>query len=192
MSVPILMTEPELTLFTGVVRCSSNYLEFGSGGSTYYASCSVGRSVVSVDSLQEWIDNVRKRCASSEVKIKPNLIFVDIGITKELGYPNGIEHRSKWPDYHTIVWNSVDAGDFDAYLIDGRFRVACFLQTLLRCDSCALVMIHDFLDRPYYHVVHEFAREIAKVERLSVFQRKRDFSVQRAISCLEKYQFDPR
>jgi hypothetical protein len=192
MNVPILMTEPELTLFTGVIRCSSDYLEFGSGGSTYYACCSVSRSVVSIDSLQEWIDNVNKRCSSSEVKIKPRLVFVDIGITKELGYPSGTEHKSKWPHYHSMIWSSVDANIFDVILVDGRFRVACFLQALLRCDSRVLIMIHDFSDRPYYHVVHEFAHEIAKVERLSVFQRKRDFSVGRANACLDRFRFDPR
>jgi hypothetical protein len=60
--------------------------------------------------------------------------------------------------------------DGDLYMIDGRFRVACFAQTILRCNKNAPLCFHDFTSHPKYHCIYSLAREVVSAEELSIFQ----------------------
>jgi hypothetical protein len=185
------MTDGERELLRSFLRCSLNYLEFGCGGSTVMACSLVKKSVMSVESSLDWLQKVEVYCASQPTAIKPELIHADIGPVKQLGYPLDVGSRDLWHNYHDSVWSHKGAIDADLYLIDGRFRVACFMQTLLRTTSSAVIIIHDFANRAHYHVIREFAHEIAAVEMLSVFQRKAHFDPTRARSCLDQHSFEP-
>src|SRR4051812_3128434 len=96
----VAMTRPEAVLFESFLRASRNYLEFGSGGSTVMASQNVKERIVSVNSSREWLDKVAAAVTNLPGK-KPELILrhVDIGPTKEWGYPTSAEARSRWPAY---------------------------------------------------------------------------------------------
>lgn len=187
----IAMTAAEKTLFEQFLSCSENYLEFGAGGSTFLASALVRRSVISVDSSPEWLERVRTACLEHKHPIQPVLVSVDVGEVKEWGWPRDETRRESWPDYHSAVWSHPESKDADFCFVDGRFRVACFLQSLRHTRQEAIIGIHDFNDRPQYHVVHEFAREIARSEALSFFVRKADFDDQRAAEVLDRHSFQP-
>ena len=186
------MSEAEMVLLSSFLRCSNCYLEFGSGGSTVLAADLVGHSVVSVDSSANWLQKVHDTCATMCTSIRPDLLLADIGKTVEWGYPKNSRRREWWPIYHTDVWSLIAATDVDTCLIDGRFRVACCMQALLRTQPGTVVLIHDFANRTEYHVVHEFAREIARVELLSAFHRRLDFDAETATACLAEHLYDPR
>jgi hypothetical protein len=188
---PAMLTS-ELDLFLSIICCSKNYVEFGAGGSTACAVHLVRDSIISVDSSQEWLEKIRLYCDKQQVSVKPVLIFADIGPTKELGHPRDETNRNQWPAYYKSVWATKGATDADTYLVDGRFRVASFLQVMLRASSRAIVLIHDFANRPEYHAVYDFAREIARADNLSVFQRSHDFDPEKAAACLVQFAFDPR
>src|SRR5208283_3476786 len=93
--------------------------------------------------------------------------------TATWGDPKDSSARDKWPSYHNKIWTNPAASDADLYLVDGRFRVACFMQIVLNCEPDALIVFHDFAGRKNYHVVREVAREIAIGEELSVFQPRK-------------------
>jgi hypothetical protein len=185
------MTDAEKGLLRSFLCSSCNYLEFGTGGSTVMACSLVKKSVSSVESDPEWLKKVEDYCSSQAIVLKPELIYADIGPVRDLGYPRGDGFRDQWPNYHDIIWSHKGANNADLYLIDGRFRVACFIQTLLHAQPSAVIMIHDFVNRPHYHVVREFSHEIAITETLSVFQRKGGFNRTRAELCLADHRFDP-
>ena len=42
-------------------------------------------------------------------------------------------------------------------LVDGRFRVACFLTSLIEADAGATILFDDYTDRPHYHLVEDYA-----------------------------------
>jgi len=184
------MSGAELSLFSSFLRCSDNYFEFGAGGSTCLAAGLVKTSVTSIDSSQQWLDDVANYCATTNQPIKPELIYADIGPTYSWGFPAGESQRRKWPAYHEGCWVNPRASDADLYLVDGRFRVACFMQTVLHCRPDSLILIHDFASRDYYQVVREVAREIAKAGDLSVFQPLQANVRSRAREILEAHQFD--
>lgn len=185
------MTAPEATLFESFVRCATNYLEFGSGGSTYCAAQHVKRRVISVDSSDKWLTDVR--AAVSKLTEAPELVLhhADIGKTKEWGYPVDESRKPSWALYSTDVWSISGAERSDLYLIDGRFRVSCFAETIVRAPMGAFVMIHDFADRPHYHIIKQFAACVAQIEKLSVFIKDGRTHIGAAKMIANEFRFDP-
>lgn len=184
-----MMSEKELELFTSFLRKSQKYVEFGTGGSTYLASRSVQKSVISLDSSQEWLEKVRLACADNPVQ--PTLVFADIGPVGDFGNPTDPSLMPQWLCYHEILWDLPESRKGDLYMVDGRFRNACFAQTILHCPKNAVIGIHDFASRPHYHVAYDIAREIACAEDMSFFVPL-DNVEDAARAIIRKYRFDPR
>jgi len=44
----------------------------------------------------------------------------------------------------------------DLVVIDGRFRVACFLHSLLAAEAGTPILFDDYTNHPRYHLVEEF------------------------------------
>ena len=168
------MSDDECTLFKSVARCANRYTEFGSGGSTFLAAALVKGSIISVDSSAEWLAKVREACEQEVGYIRPTLVHADIGPTTNWGAPLDSSARDRWVTYHRDIWATPESAEADVYMIDGRFRVACFMQILLRGRRNSLIMFHDYSFRDRYHVVTEVGQEIAAVESLSVFRRRDD------------------
>lgn len=185
----VAMEKDERTLFESFVHRCDRYLEFGTGGSTWLAASTKKRWVVSIDSSKDWLERVAVETQSCQTQ--PDLIFADIGPTKEWGFPKSEETKAKWPVYHELVWSRAGAEQSDLFFVDGRFRVACALQCLIRSQLGAVLGVHDFEDRAHYHVLLEFAREIARSRRLSFFLRRNVFDENRAFLFLDKFRFDP-
>jgi len=182
------LSEKELHYFMGLVSMANHYLEFGSGGSTVYGASLAKKSVLSVDSSIEWQIKVANECKRMKTPLIPFLSFIDLGPLRGLGYPATELYKDKWPDYCTKVWNYPSALSADLVMVDGRFRVACFLSALIHCSADTTFLIHDF-DRLQYHVIKEFVDEIATVERLASFRKKQDFDMNRAIDLLAEYMY---
>ena len=181
------MYAEEAALFTCFVKNAASYVEFGTGGSTVLASRHVRERIVSVDSSQEWLDQVRSACTNSSVA--PELLYADIGATGDWGFPTDNQSRHRWPSYHSDVWNIEGSSDADLYLVDGRFRVACFAQVVLHCRPSAIIGIHDFASRPAYHRIREVAREIATAGDLSFFLPLPD--KEKAHALLRDFSLEP-
>jgi hypothetical protein len=182
------MSPNELALFLSFLKKSERYLEFGTGGSTFAASSHVNTWVISVDSCQEWLDKVSSACAENSTK--PELIFADIGPTGDWGFPIDPSTKSRWPGYHSSVWGLAKSNDADLYLIDGRFRVACFAQVVLHSSHNAIIGFHDFDSRANYHCVRGIAREVAAAEDMSFFQPLPNTKAN-AAKMLEEFMFNP-
>ncbi|MER9167692.1 hypothetical protein NKI12_09955 [Mesorhizobium australicum] len=171
---------------------ASSYLEFGSGGSTVLAAQTVRGPVCSVESDKKFLSAVQWKIASLNLPA-PNMIFADIGLTGRWGYPIRPWYSRKWRDYAEAPWLKMSALP-DVVLIDGRFRAACALSTLLHFSASgevATVIIDDYEDRPNYTVVEEFACVPVRVGRSLVFKTgpvDRD----KCLSVLERLYRDTR
>lgn len=181
------MYAEEEALLTCFVRNASSYVEFGTGGSTVLASKHVQDRIISVDSSQEWLDLVRLACTDS--RVVPELLYMDIGTTGDWGFPTDNKTRDRWPAYHSEVWNIEGSSEADLYLVDGRFRVACFAQAVLHCKPSACIAIHDFASRPAYHRIKEIAREIATAGDLSIFLPLPE--KEKALALLSEFSHEP-
>ncbi len=190
-SMNIAMKDEEIKLLCSVLDCTKTYVEFGSGGSTCLSASIVEKVVFSVDSSQEWLDKVAYNCQDDTNKAKLRLIYADIGPTVSWGWPENPSQRDRWPNYHEKIWTDPASRDADTYLVDGRFRMACFMQSIIHGRPDSVILIHDFLSRPEYDSVHLVAREIARAGELSAFIRKSDYNTAEVERLLELHRFDP-
>ena len=185
----ITMHVREQELFRAFLSAASNYYEFGMGGSTVLAAELVKQSVSAMDSDPAWVDKVREIIDAPTKRI--DLRHVDIGKTGNWGTPISRESEYLFPDYSSAIV-STGRRDFDLCLVDGRFRVACFLQALQHLEPDAIVGIHDYRVRPYYFVVEQFARPVATCLSLTFFVRRHDADLTLMGNMLDQHRLDWR
>ena len=187
MNLAMLSTEREL--LESFLRCSRFYLEFGAGGSTHLACGLVSDCVVSIDSSRVWLDSVKAACAPGP--LQPELVFADVGPIGNWGYPTDPGSCDLWPSYSQDVWQGPAPVAADLCLVDGRFRVACALSCLLHGSQTTFTAVHDYACREKYHVVGNYADEIARSQNLSIFRRNRNVPDRLIKAELERWLFDP-
>lgn len=162
------MSASEVALFERRLAGKASLLEFGCGGSTLTAARHVPR-IVSVDSDPAWLAKVAADPALAGHDFTP--FHADIGPVGEWGYPVDESRMRDWPRYHAQIWRHM-TGSPDVVLIDGRFRVACALQSLIHGKPDGLLLFHDFQDRRHYHVVLKHADIVERVDTLVVLRAK--------------------
>jgi len=194
--------EGELELLSREMQWAGSYLEFGMGGSTLLAAQSgVGR-IVSIDSDAAWVGKITGQFARNHAETDAELIHCDIGLVGDWGAPLDREAIENWPHYFRQPWQRILARGQtpDLIYIDGRFRVACALYSLLMLHlhrrsfwkKTTRIIVHDFPDRPYYGKIAEFASVVASVNTLRVFEQKPGCSPAELVQTLLTFQFDFR
>ena len=152
-------------LFKSLAKKASIYAEYGCGHSTFWVSNNTQIKIISVDSSKIWIEKIK-----GIVKDQQEIIFqwIDCGELGEWGRPKTYEKRENFQNYINAIWQYPSFKP-DLILIDGRFRVACFLASLLNSNPGTKIIFDDYFDRPYYHVVEEFIQPIDKCGRQALF-----------------------
>ncbi|MFZ2449453.1 MAG: hypothetical protein WAW36_02925 [Methylovulum miyakonense] len=188
------MTTAELNVLHSHIDTSTKFLEFGAGASTLYAASVPGITQIdSVESSAEFVDeNLKHNPVISEALSAGRLLFhiIDIGKTFYWGYPASFCKKHLWPDYSFHIFRQ--KSEHDLVLIDGRFRVACTLNTILNTPEHCKILIHDFWNRPYYHIVLPFLETQVEVDTLGVFTKKNAIDHRQVKSLIEKYKYLPR
>lgn len=164
-------------------------LEYGSGGSTALAAELPGKTVFSVESDAVWLEMMRSWFASAPPAADVVLHHSDIGPTKEWGYPADWRSFYRWPGYASSVWERSDFRHPDVVLIDGRFRVACFLTLAAQINRSVHVLFDDYTDRPEYHRVERIQKPYDVVGRMARFwlEPQRMSATRRAERILSGY-----
>jgi hypothetical protein len=187
------MSPLETKRYCKLLECAKIVLEFGSGGSTILAAEQPNLQITSVDTDVSWFDRLREfapvRAAEREGRLR--FVAIDVGPTKEWGYPTDQRAIERWPMYSTAPWSSVQTAP-DLILIDGRFRVACALEAARRRTlNGATIAIHDF-QRRHYQIARLFLKRIEMVERLAIFRRRTVISSFLVDLALKAYRYDPK
>lgn len=150
---------------------SEIYLEYGAGGSTVLAAGLQVQLIHSIESDSDFLGAVKEKVAS--VKSASTLIthHVDIGPTKEWGQPADPATANLWPNYCVAAWSKILSSNQqpDLILIDGRFRVACFIASILLAKPGTIILFDDYFDRPNYHVVEKHIKPTHKAGRMAEF-----------------------
>lgn len=188
------MNEKELALLDRHIPFGGNVLEFGCGGSSPHFLGQGVRALTSVESDKAWLETLVRNSLLRHFFLKQRWfpIHADIGATGEWGYPTSRMPRASWLRYHAASWEAMPDTAFDLILIDGRFRVACFCQSLLRCgNSDVKIIMHDFWNRPHYRIVLEFADAVDRAHSSVVLRPKPDLDWKKLCLALQEYQFNP-
>jgi hypothetical protein len=167
---------PESTpLFLDLLRSCRAYLEYGAGGSTVLAA-RLGKPFVSADTDPHFIRAVRAKVGA--LLPTQHIVHSDIGLTREWGFPvfgkcPTRRELDAWRAYAEEPWRHVDpANSPDLVLVDGRFRVAAALTSLLhlRDRPDATVLVDDYTARPHYRTIEQFARLVETRDHMALFR----------------------
>lgn len=174
--------------FKEKLAASACFLEYGSGGSTVYA-CTVAKikNVISVESDPAWVEKVRAMLQGSP----SNLLIrhCDIGEVGDWGTPkNTLKFHHFWR-YMVTPWDVAKKYGHvpDTVLIDGRFRVASFLYSLISAPPGTTILFDDYVDRPRYARVEEFCRLKESRGRMGVFTVTHQYSPPDLIARIAEY-----
>ena len=173
-------------LFKKYLKNSKIYFEYGVGQSTIWALENTECNIISVDTDKNWINKVNVSKYKERIKIN----WVNLGELGDWGRPRTYKHRNHFIDYISNVWEySIKA---DVILIDGRFRVACFLFSLLHAKKNSLIIFDDYINRSQYHVVEEVLKYYQKCGRQAIFKVPHMYNKELAQELLNnfKYVFD--
>jgi hypothetical protein len=187
------VTTPELESLHARIDAARHYLEFGAGASTIYACESSGPE--SIDSVESSPEFVRERLVPNRAVARAlesgrlALHVIDLGETKRWGKPKGSARWRSWPDYSGGVFATKRR--HDTILVDGRFRVACALNAVLHAPDDCTILIHDFWNRPRYHVLLDFLEETGRADTLGEFRKKPGGDLVRIRALIRKYQYRP-
>ncbi|NHQ85460.1 class I SAM-dependent methyltransferase [Iodobacter sp. HSC-16F04] len=147
------MPQAECEALTAALTSTQSYVEYGMGGSTVLAAQLGVPRIVAIDSSEEWLAKVREQIAPLQSPSQIKLLHAPIGETMDWGFPENTQMQSQWPDYYSQPWRF--ALDVDLVLIDGRFRVPCFLYSLLQLQPGAIILWDDYAERCEYHLVEQ-------------------------------------
>ena len=187
------MTSDEIGVLRECYSKAASLVEFGSGGSTLLAVRSPLQRIWSVESDPAWIAKLRDQPAVAAAEQGGRLRFVhaDIGRVGDHGAPLDEAAQARWPAYHEAVWADPAAASADLVLVDGRFRVACALQALLRCQPHALLLVHDFWNRTPYHPVLAFTDWLGSCDSLAILRRKPAIDHDKLANVLQAHRLQP-
>lgn len=150
-------------------RC---FLEYGSGGSTRLAGVLNVPRIVSVESDRNFARAVRVAVKKSGSKSVHTTIVPNIGKTKAWGYPVGFEAFRLWPNYALRAWEFIREKNLspDLVLIDGRFRVGCFLASLMEARPGTAILFDDYVPRQdVYGLVERYLAPSELIDRSAAF-----------------------
>lgn len=172
-------------LFQRLLATSEIYAEYGCGLSTQYVLDNTTIPVLSVDSSNEWVELVKIRSKNSQ---RLNIHCADVGEVGDWGRPISYQKRANFHEYTDWVWEQSITPD--TVLIDGRFRVACFLTCLLKAPKGTKIIFDDYTNRPEYHLVEEFLYVKETCGRQALFITDTQIEDQTKISTLlEQFRY---
>ncbi|MGQ0699104.1 MAG: glycosyltransferase family 2 protein [Panacagrimonas sp.] len=174
-------------------RC---FLEFGSGGSTRMAVRMKVPHVYTVESDPAFARAVEHQIGKDAGETNFRMVSVDVGDTaNNWGKPRNNDRCQNWPKYPTHVWSVLKkAGQTpDLILIDGRFRVACFLACLIQAEAGTVILFDDYAGREkQYKGVEKHLEPGELVGRMAVFKIPPIVDRGAVAFDLARYVVDPR
>jgi hypothetical protein len=154
-------------LFKSLINNIENYFEYGCGKSTEYMYRHSNCKIYSVDTSKEWVDRIRN-VSEKKNEDRLNLNWVDVGEIADWGRPKSYAKRHNFLLYSKWFWESEVSPDL--VLIDGRFRVLCFLTSLKFAPVGTKIIFDDYSNRPFYHVAEEFSPILDRCGRQVLFE----------------------
>ena len=161
-----------------------SYLEYGSGSSTIFLSKQKNLKLVSVESDYYFANHLKKIIKNLTI-LNPN-----IGLTGFWGYPLFFKNSyKKGFKYVNSPWEALELNYMpNVVLIDGRYRVACALNILLKASNkCEiLILIDDYKGREEYKIVEKHLKLKTIAGRMGVFQYNLTFLDNSQINEIKK------
>jgi hypothetical protein len=142
---------------------SSRYAEYGVGTSTLFVDKTFSCEIKAVETDEIWARG------TADVLPGQQIIHVDLGPIGKFGRPKTYDFSHKFREYFEAPFS--EGFKPDVVLVDGRFRVACFLTALKMSSPGTVIFFDDYPYRWTYHVVENVIRPEKVSRRLAKFIR---------------------
>jgi len=154
-------------LFKELIKNINVYFEYGCGKSTEYVYKYTSAKIFSVDTSEFWANKILQ-LNSLKNSDRLNIRYIDVGEIGDWGTPLTFEKRLNFKSYaENLFNNSINP---DLILIDGRFRILCFLTSLKLAPVSTKILFDDYTNRKLYHVVEEIIKPIEICGRQALFE----------------------
>jgi hypothetical protein len=141
------------------------YGEYGCGLSSKWMLRNSNCKVISVDSSKEWVEKIRtenkKYCSRFTIN------HIDLGKVRRWGFPLSYVKACNFQDYTDYIWKQSESPRL--VLVDGRFRVCCFLTSLKFAEAGTKIIFDDYVNRPHYHFIEKYVSRINECGRQCLF-----------------------
>ena len=141
------------------------YGEYGCGLSSRWMLKNTNCKVISVDSSKEWVEKTKTENKKYLSKLKIN--HIDLGKVRRWGFPLSYVKSNNFQDYTDYIWKQSESPTF--VLVDGRFRVCCFLTSLKFADAGTKIIFDDYVNSPHYHFIEKYVSRINECGRQCLF-----------------------
>lgn len=178
--------------FKELLQGSNCYLEYGCGGSTVYACNNAKvKTVISVEIDKTWADKVRGSLGNTDSSVY--IEYCNLGEVGEYGKPKTLDNIQEYWKYMVTPWEIARQNHLvpDVVLIDGRFRVASFLYSLVSARVGTSIFFDDYFDRPYYFIVEEFCQLTERHGRMALFTVSHNYALTDLIARIAQYSVVP-
>ncbi len=179
----IILFDGDDYLFKQYLKNCNIYFEYGVGASTRWVLENTKSKIISVDTDKKWINTIDVSNTGSRIKLN----WINLGDLENWGRPKSYKYRHQFIDYISNVWNFNEKAD--VILIDGRFRVACFLYSLINAKRNSIIIFDDYNNRPYYHIVEEIVPIYKIYGRQAIFEVPQYFDNNYAENLLYKFLY---
>ena len=173
-------------MFKRHVTDIKTYGEYGVGLSTKWILRETDAIAHSVDTDLGWVTLVQLECDNTK---RLNAQFCDVGPVQDWGWPTDYAKRNNFSTYTRAWW--ADGVRPDLVLVDGRFRVCCFLTSLKYAEPSTKIIFDDYFNRPQYHLVEEYLKPVEKCNRQALFVKPSDTDLDLAAldRAIDQFQF---
>ena len=159
---PELLFDGDDQIFKRIIKTTKLYSEYGCGKSTNWVLKNTKIDILSVDTSALWVQKIINANIKNKNRLK--IKHIDFGDIGESGYPINYNKIQNIYDYGEWMWRFEKKPD--TVLIDGRFRVFCFLISLKNAEEGTKIIFDDYISRPTYHYVEKY------IKRAEVFGRQ--------------------
>jgi hypothetical protein len=154
------MPAEERQFLEGQYLDASVILEFGAGGSTLFALKN-NKRIVSVESDKKFFDYVLSHAESTYPMENSRILLAKTGITGRYGMPIGFPFSprivEKGLSYVLTGYSQFDSHSPDLIFVDGRWRVACCLYSLISGFGSSRLLLDDYEnDRSYKSMIERY------------------------------------
>ena len=162
---PNVLFDGDDLLFKNEVKKVDVYGEYGCGKSTKWVLKNTSVDVLAVDTSSEWVGAVKNENESNNYRL--NIHHSNLGEVGGWGRPLSYEMIDSFFDYTDFLWKQKKTPKL--VLVDGRFRVCCFLTSLKFAEEGTKILFDDYTHRPHYHFVEKYVSRFKECGRQCMF-----------------------
>lgn len=181
------MPSAERDFLEEVYKNAKSILEFGSGGSTLFA-IENNKEIVSVESDKKFFKYLKAHVAKKYPNSQAIITLAQTGRTGRYGmpffYPFSRDIPSKGISYVLSGYSRFTETQPDVIFVDGRWRVACCLYSLIHFSGNHILLLDDYENDRGYKVVIEKYFNVDLTSRLAALRKKNDIDCDELVADL--------